>query len=169
MRGRGDSRPQRETDKRQEKTRDRRHKKIRDTVPRKAYTAQDRPTKQKAKKQRHLTDECKTAGRKMSPNNLEAKSKKQRYHSNERRLATPEVRQAKRRQEEARQEDTGQEGRRKEEVRPEEAKQEKTRQRTRLEETREDKGDSAPKRATLHNTRPQTVKRSFEIPKPKST
>ena len=52
-------------------------------------------------------------------------------------MATPEVRQAKRRQEEARQEDTGQEGRRKEEVRPEEARQEKTRQRKRQEETRE--------------------------------
>ena len=64
-------------------------------------------------------------------------------------MATPEVRQAKRRQEEARQEDTGQEGRRKEEVRPEEARQEKTRQRKRQEETREDKGDSVPERAIL--------------------
>jgi len=69
MGGRGHRRPQRETDKRQEKARERRRKKIRETVPREAYTAQDPPTKQesKSKKQRHLTDECKTAGRKMSP------------------------------------------------------------------------------------------------------
>ena len=84
-------------------------------------------------------------------------------------MATPEVRQAKRRQEEARQEDTGQEGRRKEEVRPEEARQKKTRQRKRHDETREDKGDSVPKRALLHYTRPQTDKRSFETATPKST
>ena len=73
-------------------------------------------------------------------------------------MATPEVRQAKRRQEEARQEDTGQEGRRKEEVRPEEARQGKTRQRKRQEETREDNGDSVPKLVILHYTRPQTDK-----------
>ena len=84
-------------------------------------------------------------------------------------MATPEVIQAKRRQEEPRQEDTGQEGRRKEEVRPEEARQEKTRQRKRQEETREDKGDSVPKRVILLHTFPQTDKRSFETPKPKST
>ena len=81
----------------------------------------------------------------------------------------PEVRQAKRRQEEARQEDTGQEGRRKEEVRPEEARQEKTRQRKRQEETREDKGDSVPKQAILHYTRPQTHKRSFGSTKAAAT
>ena len=84
-------------------------------------------------------------------------------------MATPEVRQAKRRQEEARQEDTGQEGRRKEEVRPEEARQEKTRQRKRQEETRKGKGDSVPKRAILHYTRPQTDKKSFETAMLKST
>ena len=84
-------------------------------------------------------------------------------------MATPEVRQAKRKHEEARQEDTGQEGRRKEEVRPEEARQEKTRQKKRQEETREDEGDSIPKRVILHYTRPQTDKRSFETAKPKST
>ena len=84
-------------------------------------------------------------------------------------MATPEVIQAKRRQEEPRPEDTGQEGRRKEEVRPEEARQEKTRQRKRHEETREDKGDSVPKPAILHYTRPHTDKRSFETAKPKST
>ena len=84
-------------------------------------------------------------------------------------MATPEVRQAKRRHEEARQEDTGQGGRIKEEVRQEEARQEKTRQRKRQEETREDKGDSDPKRAILHYTSPQTDKISFESAKPKST
>jgi len=49
------------------------------------------------------------------------------------------------------------------------ARPEKTRQRKRQEETREDKGESVPKRAILRYTRPQTDKRSFETAKPKST
>ena len=78
-------------------------------------------------------------------------------------MATPEVRQAKRRQEEPRQEDTGQEGRRKEEVRPEEARQEKTdtgSDKRRHEKTRE----SVPLNGLFYTTRVRKLTKGLSKP-----